>query len=101
MPPAAVKQFLKKYKDFLSESKKRWKKIKKNYYFLYFAEFIFILSFYGLMVNLVLNQFFGFEFSLLKIMASGILAYFFKSEIPHFIKACRTGMIGGNNGSNI
>jgi hypothetical protein len=67
------------FKDFVGKHKEK---------IAFLGEFLFVVLFYGILLNLVYSFLSGGIFSVKIIIALGILAYLVKAELPQIISAC-------------
>ena len=79
-----------KIKGFGTKLSKLLLKIKKFYAtqeskLTYLGQFVFVVVIYGLLINFVLSAFSIMVFSFKNLIASGVLFYFLKEEIPRII----------------
>jgi len=54
----------------------------------YILDFCFVVVIYGVMVNYIVSQLLGYNFSFRLIIAWGLVSYILKSELPEIIQKC-------------
>lgn len=53
----------------------------------YIIQFLFVVIVYGFIINFALSQFFPLPFTIKSILATGILAYIIKVELPVIVSS--------------
>ena len=54
----------------------------------YLSQFVFVVLIYGILIDFSLSQIITFEFSIKNIIATGVVAYLVKVELPPLISSC-------------
>lgn len=86
-----------KFSSQIASNKKRIKnktstheyKQKVNAVIHYVLDFCFVVIIYGVMLNYVVHQLIGLDFSIRLVVAWGLVSYILKSEVPEVIQKCK------------